>query len=349
MTTSNQPSRKKSAIFIILALLLTGGAIAARYFLFTHGILYGENASQMASLAVAGIIVVAGYVPLRILRGSSNAVSGARTESIAATIAAILGLAVTAYSVSQLFVPNTPIQASAPACAGTPVYGARFLAKTMNIGVNARSGPGRQYAQVSRYEGNCTLGFDGYCIGSAEPDFVLNTPDQRWLLVHNRNQLIASAVVLSESPEANLGTEPDSNCPKLGGLPQPQSITQFSYKTTSGQLTATAPGAVAIGYGLAAAGENYPIYHIVALGTDPSSSFTARLQPTALVDDVQTTNGQVWLGAAICLADNVPVVDSLYALRLTIHNSVITRQIADSIIPINVKSKLAEIACNSSG
>jgi hypothetical protein len=106
---------------------------------------------------------------------------------------------VTGYSVSELLAPNTPVAAEASACAGTPVYGAAFFAKTQVNGVNARSGPGVEYPQVKRYRGNCTLGFDGYCIGRAVPDFVLHTPDQRWLIVHDESDLVASAVVLSES------------------------------------------------------------------------------------------------------------------------------------------------------
>ena|ERR1700691_52341 len=202
------------AVFLAFAAL----AVFLRYVLFEKGILYGEAASKMASLCVAGIIVAMGYLPLRVLQGAGS-VHTATKESIAATLAAIVGLAVTGYSLSELLAPNTPVAAALPACGGTPVYGARYFAKTQENGVNARSGPGVEYPQVNRYGSNCTLGFDGYCVGRSVPDYILGTPDQRWLIVHDRKQLIAAGVVLSESAESALGSKPSSECQELGGLP----------------------------------------------------------------------------------------------------------------------------------
>ena len=215
MQSQSKAARRQRLIAIFALIALAVIAVVVRYILFDQGILYGEAAAKMASLAVAGVIVVAGYLPLRMLRGSHNQATGAgATESIVATVSAILGLAVTAYSVSELIAPNTPVAASAPACAGVPVYGAKYFAVTVQNGANARSGPGREFRQVNRYASGCTLGFDGYCIGPAEPDFVLGTPDQRWLLVHHRTEFVAAAVVLSQSAESALGTVPDSQCPQ---------------------------------------------------------------------------------------------------------------------------------------
>jgi hypothetical protein len=338
--------QRLTAIFVLIALAVI--AVVVRYILFAQGVLYGEAAAKMASLAVAGVIVVAGYLPLRMLRGSHNQeTGGAPTESIVATVAAVLGLAVTAYSVSELVAPNTPVAASAPACAGVPVYGAKYFAVTVQNGANARGGPGRAYQQVNRYASGCTLGFDGYCIGSAEPDFVLGTPDQRWLLVHDRTEFVAAAVVLSQSAESALGSVPDLQCAKLGGLAQPQAITQFTYNPSSGQLTASAPGAVAVGYGLVAPNTGSAGYHVVALGTNANSGFPAKLSVSQVADDAQAGTGKVLLGAAVCLADNVPVTGSLSVRLLTIHNSKIIRDTLDTHIPAGIKAHLAEIACNS--
>lgn len=189
-------------------------------------------------------------MPLRVLRGRDSTKEASK-ETIAATLAAILGLALSGYSVSELLAPNTPVAATVPACGGTPVYGAKYFAKTQANGANARRGPGVEYPQVSRYAGDCTLGFDGYCIGRAVPDYILGTPDQRWLIVHDRKELIAAGVVLSESAESALGTEPSPECQQLGGLPQPSEIQSFSYNIITGQITVAAPGAVAVGYGMA--------------------------------------------------------------------------------------------------
>jgi hypothetical protein len=339
--------QRLTAVFVLIALAII--AVAIRYVLFNYGVLYGEAAAKMASLAVAGIIVVAGYLPLRMLRSSHNQTTGggAATESIVATVAAILGLAVTAYSISELVAPNTPVAASAPACAGVPVYGAKYFAVTVQNGANARSGPGREYQQVNRYASGCTLGFDGYCIGSAEPDFVLGTPDQRWLLVHDRTEFVAAAVVLSQSAESALGTIPDSRCAMLGGLSQPHVITQFTYDSISGQLTAAAPGAVAVGYGLATPNFGSAGYHTGALGTSENSGFLAKLPVSLVASDAQANGDRVLLGAAVCLAEGVPVTSSLGVQLLTVQNSKIIRSTPYTHISADIKARLAEIACNS--
>jgi hypothetical protein len=213
-------------------------------------------------------------------------------------------------------------------------------------GANARSGPGVEYPQVKRYGGNCTLGFDGYCIGREVPDFVLHTPDQRWLIVHDQNDMVASAVVLSESAESALGTTPSPRCKKLGGLLEPTKITRFFYDTSSGQISSVAPGAVAVGYGMASASPNNRAYQVVALGTGPG--FAAELKPSTIVGEVPVTHG-VWLSAAVCLADNVPVVESLRVQLLTFNGSHIANERPYHQIPDAVRPLLAEVACNSSG
>jgi hypothetical protein len=349
MTSSSPPGSSKgkgqrrlaAAAFLCFAALI----VFLRYVLFDKGILYGEAASKTASLCVAGIIVLAGYLPLRILRGSDSSY-GASKESIAATLAAILGLAITGYSVSELLAPNTPVAAAVPACGGTPVYGARYYAKTQQDGVNARSGPGVEYPQMNRYSGDCTLGFDGYCIGRDVPDYILGTPDQRWLIVHDRNELIAAGVVLSESAESALGSKPNPECREVGGLPQPSTIEDFTYRATTGEVTAVAPGAVAVGYGLATIPERSRAYQVVALATN--SIFSAKLPTKKIVNELPVAGG-IWLSAAICLADNVPVVGSLQVKALTFDGSHIVKELSDVDVPRSVRPLLAEVACNSSG
>ena len=336
-------NQKRYAIigFIFLAVF----AVLLRYALFEQGILYGEAAAKMASLAVAGIIILAGYLPLRADKANA-AKSGAQRESVAATLAAVLGLALTGYAVSELLAPNTPVAAAAAACSGTPVYGAEFFAKTQANGVNARSGPGVEYPQRNRYGGNCTLGFDGYCIGRQVPDYILGTPDQRWLIVHHSNELVAAGVVLSESPESALGAEPSPMCKKLGGLSQPSHIKQFSYDASTGQISSDAPGAVAVGYGLGTVPPTNRSYQVIHLGTGPG--FNAKLSVSKIANEVPVAGG-VWLGAAICLADNVPVIESLRVQRLSFNGSHVTRVEPVTHPAVAVRTLLAEVACNSSG
>jgi hypothetical protein len=334
-------------------LALAGVLIAVRYVLFEHGILYGQTVANMASLAVAGFIVAAGCLSLWILRGgnpthgrsSGQSQGDGTSDSVVATVAAILGLALTAYSISQLVAPNTPVAASVPACAGVPVYGAKYFAVTALNGENARSGPGPEYQQLSHYPTGCTLGFDGYCVGVPETDFIAGTPDQRWLLLHDRRQLVSAAFVVSESAESDLGTTPDSECASLGGSPQPHTITKFTYNTHSGELSALAPGAVLVGYSAVSLKADTSGY-AGALGTTASSGFRATLPPSALTNDVQVITGQVLLGAAVCLAINVPVADSLRAQIVTLRNSTIIREEADTHVSPDVAKKLADFACD---
>jgi hypothetical protein len=360
-------TRNVTAIFMgVFLVAVTFCAVFVRYILFSRGILYGEATAKMASLMVAGIVVLAGCVPLQMLRSRPAQSSGGKgaqpathatppaakepesgtKESIVATVAAILGLAVTAFSLSEILAPNTPVEAAAPACAGAPVYGARFFAETLPTGDNSRSGPGREYEQVNRYGGNCTLGFDGYCIGPPEQDFRLGTPDQRWLLVHRRDELIASAVVQSQTAESALGTKPSPICDKLGGLPQPTVISAFTYDTASGHVGAIAAGAAAVGYGLATAG---PMVNYRALPLGTTAGFAITLPSQRIASLTHATDGHVWLGAAICLADNVPVTASLKVLRLTLRRSRIISETTELKLPQAIRPHLAEIACNSSG
>lgn len=333
-------------VAVVVPLLIAVIGVAARWWLFATGALYGDTAAKMASLAVAGVIIVAGAFSLALLRKGTGA-TGASRESIVAVLTGALGLATAAYGFGELFAPNTPVAATASACKGAPVYGARFFARTIEVGANSRQGAGRQFAQVNRYGGNCTLGFDGYCIGPSEKDTILGTPDQRWLIVHNRDEVIASAVVLSQTREAALGSEPSPKCAKLGGQGQPTTIQRFSYDTRSGELSASAKGAVGVGYGVTAKSGSGESYKPLALGVEPG--FAHATKPADIAKTLGTTDGDVLLGAAICLADNVPVLDSLTAKRLTLRNSKVVSLVDNAAVPSDLRNRLAEIACNSSG
>ncbi|GAA1855957.1 hypothetical protein [Actinomadura bangladeshensis] len=180
----------------VVLLLLAAVAVVIRWQLFSRGILYGDAAAKMASLTVAGIIVLAGALLLRVGRpapppppqqqestGASDGSTGpgdrrgaqaAAADSALVTITAVLGLATTAYAVGELVAPNTPVAVAQAACSGVPFYGARYFAVTSKgVGANSRRGPGREYQQVKKYRGDCTLGFDGYCVGAPEEDLFI--------------------------------------------------------------------------------------------------------------------------------------------------------------------------------
>lgn len=338
---------------IVILIVIAIAAAVVRVVLFSKGVLYGESAAKMASLAVAAIVVTVGAAIMKIsqFRRVPSAKREESTVSVVASVSALLGLALVAYSVAELVAPNTPVAAGAPACPGAPVYGAAFLAQTTDLGANARSGPGRQYAQVNRYAANCTLGFDGYCIGSIELDSRLKTPDDRWLIVHGRpNEVISSAVVLDQSPLQNLGQTPSPACERLGGLPQPQLMQNLTYNKNDATLSAEAPGADSVGYAVAAPIAGTPSYLPIGLGTSPpafSVSWNARTSLNQLPGS--PSNTVIWVGAAVCLADTVPVSASFHAVRLTIHNGVVTGEAPAVDVPSTTQAHLAQLACGASG
>jgi hypothetical protein len=353
ISTSNQKSRRERKIAAAAVVGIASILVAARYLLFEYGVLYGAAIANMASLAVAGIIVIAGCLSLWIVRGRSQAQGGSQpqgggagADGVVATVAAVLALALTGYSVSEIVAPNTPVAASVAACAGVPVYGAKYFAVTAQDGVNSRSGPGPEYRQLNHYPTGCTLGFDGYCVGFPETDFIAGTPDQRWLLVHERSQLISAAVVISESAESDLGTAPDPRCPGLGGSPQPDKISNFTYNTHSGELSATAPGAVLVGYSAVSLNESNSEY-AGTISTNSASSFSSQLSPAKLIGIIRQPTGQVVLASVICLAVNVPVTNSLTTQIIAVKNGKIVAQKTSVSIQSGIKERLAEFACNA--
>jgi hypothetical protein len=144
--------------------------------------------------------------------------------------------------------------------------------------------------------------------------------------VHHRHEVISAAVVLSQTAESQLGQHPDKQCASLGGMPQPDHVQSLTYDPAHKQLTATAPNAVAVGYVLTSASTTNRA-HDKALGTgtqDKQPGFPITLDPATLPTDLQQPNGQAWIGAAVCLADNVPILTSLKINKITYQGTRIT-------------------------
>jgi hypothetical protein len=342
------------------ALLLVVVIIAVTsVLLFSWGILFGESTAKMASLVVAASVIVVGAVVIKIRQNDRAAQADSATQasgsqaggSAVASVAILLGLALTAYSAAELIAPNTPVAASAPACPGAPVYGAEFFAQTTGLGANARSGPGREYAQANRYAANCTLGFDGYCVGSVEEDLRLMTPDDRWLVVHGRpGQVISSAVLLDQSPERDLGQDPSNVCKQIGGLPLPNTLSGLSYKKGHSMLSSEASGAPAVGYALVALAAGRISYVPIGLATvPPRFKLEWAVRRSLAQIPGYSSSDRVWVGAAICLADTFPVSKSLRTLPINLNGSEVTAKYSNSRLPATVRPHLAQLACGSRG
>jgi hypothetical protein len=165
---------------------------------------------------------------------------GASWERRLATAGVAIAVPVGLIGAVQLAAPSTPNAASAPACSGASLAGGVFLATTLETGVNARSGPDTTYPQVQRFAANCTLSFDGYCIGEPVNDLTITAyADQRWLILHRPWEawpwdhmpwgdpsyaFVAAGTVQSQSAENELGEGPSKTCGRLGGWKAPSPV-----------------------------------------------------------------------------------------------------------------------------
>jgi hypothetical protein len=232
-----------------LACVIIALALTIRFDLFATGSLYSSTDlwtadAITASLVFLGMTVVLAHSRIPPANASShpkippaNASWERRLAAVGIAIAVPVGLV----GAVQLAAPRTPRAAATPACAGASVAGGAFLATTPSTGINARSGPDTSYPQVQRFAANCTLAFEGYCIGEPTQDLVLKEfPDQRWLILHRPWQtwpwedtpwgnpsysFVAAGEVQSQSAESELGEAPNKACSHLGGWNPPAHVT----------------------------------------------------------------------------------------------------------------------------
>lgn len=294
------------AVGVVLA------AIIVRSSLLSSGTLYGESAAKISGWVVGAIAVAAGSVALRPhLRGAAEHRLSLASGALASA-AAVFAL------VAAVSPPNTPHEASSPACRGASVAGGKFYASVPPRGANARSGPDESFSQVKRFAGNCTLAFDGYCIGFPEPDAQMaGIPDQRWLILHQPyssapwsllpgdppTHFVASAVVQSDSEESRLGTQPDPRCKAAGGWTAPGRLS-LSVKKHRSSITIAARASHAILVGFA---EYVP--------KDPDRQVARRMVGQYRPEDaagnkmirltLTPSRGTRAVAASVCLAGNV--------------------------------------------
>lgn len=191
---------------------------------------FGADADRLTSLVLAGsmvsLMLSLSYLVIRRRRAAGGqAEATADSSSAVGMVAAMLGLVTAVTSTVAVLFPSTPYDLAAPACRGAYLQGSAFYAQTLSAGVSARRGPGRGYQQVDRFEGDCTLGFEGYCIGEPVPNQLTDLPDSRWLILNGGSALVSSAVLQVQSQPTNgdAGT-PHESCEKLGGYPAPEKL-----------------------------------------------------------------------------------------------------------------------------
>ncbi len=345
----------------VRAATVVGAAIivTARVWLFMTGRQYGastERAWNLVVAAVIGLMVLTWYQVAAVRRRRAG--NDVEIGSVVSAATAALAFAAAAVGTVSLIAPNTPTQAAAPACAGAPVYGSRFFAQTVEAlgGANARSGPGTGYPQVNRFSAGCTLGFDGYCIGQPIGDFramIGNEPwpDQRWLIVHRRNQLVASGRVQSQTKEAALGDRPDPRCAAWGGQPPP-TISKLAVKLPTGgrglaELHVQATNAVVVGYAVR-------LLTVPLDGSDPygligaksnAPAFGARWNVSIAAARLPRQSGEVQVAAVACLAAAVPDQTPV-AVRVRLSHGRVIGTRPDTITDARLRQRLGSTACS---
>jgi hypothetical protein len=298
-------------------------ALAARLDLFLTGSLYSSGAALASDLILAALgIWLAASVAARALATS--------WDNRLVAVAAVVGIPAAFVGFVELVAPVTPVAASDPACAGASVAGGQFLATTPPKGVNVRSGPDTTYPQVNRFAGNCTLAFEGYCIGEPVDDLVIEKyPDQRWLILHRPWQafpwddlpwgnsaysFVAAGTLQSQSPESALGPAPAKVCHHLGEWAPPSRLALTASLATNGvvSLAAHSAGSEIIGFSIISSqppndGDDpiFPFTNPAPLRTDSSGATTATWNARAVTAPSVGHPTTLTLMASVCLGPAV--------------------------------------------
>jgi hypothetical protein len=319
-------------VFACVVIML---ALGVRLDLFAAGSLYSSTDVWAADVITAVLVFVAMTVFLGHASTSSARVSWERRLTTAGVAIAVpVGL----IGAVQLAAPNTPRTATAPACSGASVADGAFLATTPETGVNARSGPDTTYPQVQRFAANCTLSFDGYCIGEPVNDLrTTEYPDQRWLILHRPWEtwpwdhmpwgdppyaFVAAGTVQSQSAEGELGERPNKMCSHLGGWKPPTSVVlTTSIKQGVITISASSEGAEIIGVSVMSSQTLKDGSDSVFQLTEPApdlthgtGSITATWNAQAVTGPAVGRPATFTLLASVCLGPAVADLES-YAIR----------------------------------
>jgi len=230
----------------------------------------------------------------------------------------VLAVGVAIGAALYTFPAATPSTADAPACRNAQVHRTRFLATTVDRGANIRSGPSQDSEQIGRPPGGCSVGFVGYRIGTAEPDYVYKVLDSRWLILPADRGFVAAAVVQGQRPERDLAP---GDCEGGRQLPGRPALT-VDAADSEGMLraTVTSPGAHTVGFALyqpVSSGRD-AIFQPLDLDSTPGDGFTLAYNAAQAAGPLPLTTGEVDLVAAPCLAAGIPMpTESTEGLAIT--------------------------------
>lgn len=323
-----------------------GALLILRWQLIKHGKLYAVGLIHLFDVGIAAAIALAviQFWP----RGPGE---GDRLKALSVTVAVVTAL----YSAIGLVSPAVSAKLAAPPCAGAVLAGAPYLAQTAKTGVNARDGASTASHQVNRYGGDCTLGFDGYCLGEKINDVghTVDLPDERWLLVHDRpNELVAGAELTAQSPSATLGARPSAACTDLGpggssGVPVPAAPKFVPVKRSDREIKihTAAYGAVMVGYAMEWIGPTvnggYAIQAFPPNTQRPNFTFTWHFGDAEA--NLLHGTGTILLAGSTCLARDVSFGTPVMVKVTYVDGKLVGGGVA-SAIP-QAKTELATAAC----
>ena len=276
----------------LLAIVLTVAGFSARCWLVSQGYLYQAD-------RVRWVDVLLCVQALFVLGVAANQFwPHLKSEQSFGTVAALFGLPVAAYTALQLVAPPVPADTELASCDGAVSAGAKYIARTGGTGLNIRTGPGTSYPPVARLDAECSVGFDGYCVGEPVADIYINQlADVRWLRLRHTDHYASAAQVTSLRADASLGGGPESGCPE--GLEEPSVVVKKRNGSTAelARFKATVENTLTVGLSL-------------RYGTRIDRDQTLQVEQLGGVPKVADENGVVTVDLGVSFIDeNIPDAD----------------------------------------
>ncbi|MGW9350415.1 hypothetical protein [Nocardiopsis flavescens] len=356
----NSNDRQLFIRFILVLILMVALIVLAyvgRHLLFAHGVLQGDEVMRTTSLGLSALIVALSLPVLvwyrRAWPGRNADAEPSSGESSATVLAAVLGVAVASFTLTETLAPNTPEDALVAACRNAPVYGAEFTVMTGDQGVSFREGPGRQFEQAGRYGPECSVGVEGMCLGEAWPDLWLGTLDQRWFKVHNADVYLPAAAVVTQAAELKVASGPSEHCGERFGTVNPvlSALTLASAGAPGGDqvLRVDADDTVSVGYAYTAEEMSSPR----SIGTPVEEEQGAQMDteqgfagvwPTARTREMLGADTDLTIVAVPCLAGNVPFGEAALFAEVTLTEAGASEPRETATVPDDAEA-LVNIAC----
>jgi hypothetical protein len=267
--------------------------VSAREVLIRSGTVYGSENVHLVTVVAAGLVL-----------GIAGTLYGQVTKA-----AAVVGAGTAALAALQL-VPYTPSIATAAACPGAQVYGVAFLGTSHPIGVNARAGPGRSFEQTARFQGDCSVGFEGFCLGEPVLDqFIVEkyqVPDVRWYELPDSRGYISAAVIEAQSPTSEIRAQP--HCP--GAFPPPllDRVTLESAQDAP-EVVAHGTSMHSVGFSALVEGEPGPLFFRLGLDASSEDGFRTAVAPSPAFPPGVT---DIVAAAVACHGPEVPSDEMLF-------------------------------------